>query len=60
MSIEDFKDSSSFNTFAIIEFDPKCSSSVKHWLNSKLKKSKEDNGADLLTKFATNSKNEVF
>ena len=49
-----------FETLVVIEFDSKCSQEVKHWLERKLKASKDKNGADLLTKFTVNTKNEVY
>ena len=53
-SNEDFLD-----TLVVIEFDPNCSQDVKNWLQNKLKTPKEKNGAELLTKYTVNSKNEV-
>ena len=49
-----------FKTYVVIEFDSKCKSDIKRWLENKLKAPKDKNGAELLTKFSTNSKNEVF
>ncbi len=48
-----------FETLVVIEFDSKCSQDVKNWLSNKLKTSKDKNGAELLTKYTANSKNEV-
>lgn len=48
-----------FNPCVVIEFDAKCPFEVKSWLNSKLTASKESRGAQLLTTFKKNSKNEV-
>jgi hypothetical protein len=51
-----------FNNFGVcvvIEFDPKCSSNVKDWINAKLSVVEEKNGPELKTEFARNSKNEV-
>ena len=48
-----------FETLVVIEFDSKCCQDVKNWLSNKLKTSKDKNGAELLTKYTANSKNEV-
>ena len=50
----------SFETCVVIEFNPKCKQDVKTWLDKKLRALKEKNGAELLTKFTVNSKNEVI
>ena len=49
-----------FETLLVIEFDSKCKKEVKNWLESKLKAPKEKNGAELLTRFTANAKNEVI
>lgn len=48
-----------FDSYVVIEFEPECSAQVKSWLNSKLTASKPSRGAQLLTAFTQNSKNEV-
>ena len=45
--------------FVVIEFNKKCKLDVKKWLENKLKLSKEKNGAELLTEWISNSKEEV-
>ena len=52
-------DEQKFRPYAIIEFDAKCSNRLRSWLNDKLRTSKEKNGAQLMTLFSKNSKNEV-
>ena len=48
-----------FETLVVIEFDSKSTQGIKSWLESKLKTTKEKNGAELLTKYSKNSNNEV-
>lgn len=48
-----------FKTYVIIEFDPGCDFAIQKWLENKLKEPKNHNGAGLLTKFSSNSKNQV-
>lgn len=47
-----------FKTFVIIHFESTCDDSIKTWLATKISASKEENGAELLTHFSKNSKNE--
>ena len=56
-SVQD--DVSSFITYAVIEFDSKCSDEIKQWLKSKLEAPKTSYGAGLITKFTKNLKHEV-
>jgi hypothetical protein len=48
-----------FPAYVAIEFDSKCKNDIKNWLNSRITFSKENNGAELITLFSSNSQNEV-
>ena len=53
-------DDSKFLTYAVIEFNPKCSDEIKQWLKNKLEASKSSNGAEFVTKYTKSLKNEVL
>jgi hypothetical protein len=52
-------DEASFKTLVVVEFSPKCGLDVIEWVEWILKREKERNGTELLTKLVKNSKGQV-